>query len=328
MRTKTNQPTMKDVAKEAGVALGTVSKVINGIPVGEEYEKKVKDAVEKLGYKINIYAQGLKASKTYNIAFIVPNTTHPYFGLLSTHINKALKERGYKMFLCCTDYDNGQEQEFLEMAERNRVDGIIGLTYSPNLEVNPDIPYVSIDRIINENISCVASDNFAGGALAAQKLHEFGCKKVAFLRIGSDLKNEPNKRRSGFEYGCQNAGLEYQMKIISDGMTNDEFFKFLKEHYHNGKLDFDGLFCVTDTLAIEIIEMLQQLNLKVPQDVQVIGFDGITQYGRPKYLCSTIVQPAEKIAQMAVSLLLQDINTIRPPLVCLPVEFKEGGTTK
>lgn len=319
---------MKDVAREAGVALGTVSKVINGIPVGDEYEKKVKNAVEKLGYKINIYAKGLKASKTYNVAFIVPNTSHPYFGNLSTQINKALKERGYKMFLCCTDFDDNQEQEFLEMAELNRVDGIIGLTYSPNLTVNPEIPYISIDRILNENITCITSDNFAGGVLAAQKLYNSGCRNVAFLRIGSNLSNEPNKRGAGFEDGCKSLGLPYQMKIVDDGTPHTVFFDFLKEHFHNGKLDFDGLFCVTDLLALETIEMLESMNLKVPDDVQVIGFDGIKQYEREKYMCSTIVQPVEKIAQMAVALLLQDKDAIKPPLVCLPVEFGEGGTTR
>ena len=77
-QTPTNRPTMKDVAAEAGVALGTVSKVINGVPVGDEYRIRVEEAIKKLNYQINTYARGLKTSKTYCITFIIPNATNPF----------------------------------------------------------------------------------------------------------------------------------------------------------------------------------------------------------------------------------------------------------
>ena len=84
MKSEHSIPTMKDVAKEAGVALGTVSKVVNGIPVGESYRLRVEDAIKKLNYQVNSYAQGLKASKTYTIALLIPNTKDPFLLLLST----------------------------------------------------------------------------------------------------------------------------------------------------------------------------------------------------------------------------------------------------
>ena len=82
------------------------------------------------------------------------------------------------------------------MAQQNKVDGIIGLTY-PNLFIEENTPFVSIDRSMGPTIPCVACDNFAGGQLAAEKLADLGCKNVAFLRIGSSLNNEPNKRKAG-----------------------------------------------------------------------------------------------------------------------------------
>lgn len=319
--------TMKDVAREAGVAIGTVSKVFNGQNVGNEYKEKVLEAAKRLNYKINTYAQGLKSGKTHSVAFLVPNTINPFFGLLTTEINKSLKNHGYKMFLCCTDYNDGQEQEFVTMASLNKVDGIIALPYSPNLKIENDIPFVSIDRVLSPSIPCVACDNYEGGAIAARKLHELGCKKVCFFRIGSPLSNEPNKRKSGFEAECAALGLECIMKLINDQPHHDIFLEYLKEHIHNGKLDFDGIFCVTDNLALEIIDMLNSLNIKVPQDVQVIGFDGLKPFGKDQYVCSTIVQPVEQIAEMSVTLLLQDSSTMKPPLVCLPVFYADGGTT-
>jgi LacI family transcriptional regulator len=318
---------MKDVAREAGVALGTVSKVVNGIPVGESYRLRVEEAIKKLNYQVNSYAQGLKANKTYTVALLLPNTEDPFFASLAYHINLSLLKRRYRMLLCCT-VNSDQEQEYITMAQQNKVDGIIGLTYNPNLQIEENTPFVAIDRSMGSKIPCVASDNFAGGQLAAEKLADLGCTNVAFLRIGSSLDNEPNKRKAGFENGCLSRGLSYKMKILNDGEPFEEFTRFLSEHMHDGRLSFDGIFCVTDRLAYLIIKTLRQLNLRVPEDVQVIGFDGIRVFPGAEHVCSTIVQPVPEIAEMCVNLLLQENISAKPPLVCLPVTYVSGGTTR
>lgn len=328
MKSEHSIPTMKDVAREAGVALGTVSKVVNGIPVGESYRLRVEEAIKKLNYQVNSYAQGLKANKTYTAALLLPNTEEPFFASLAYHINLALLKRRYRMLLCCTDFSSDQEQEYVTMAQQNKVDGIIGLTYNPNLQIEENTPFVAIDRSMGSKIPCVASDNFAGGQLAAEKLADLGCTNVAFLRIGSSLDNEPNKRKAGFENGCLSRGLSYEMKILNDGEPFEEFTRFLSEHMHDGRLSFDGIFCVTDKLAYLIIKTLRRLNLRVPEDVQVIGFDGIRVFPGTEYVCSTIVQPVPEIAEMCVNLLLQENMSAKPPLVCLPVTYASGGTTR
>lgn len=327
MKSKSTAPTMKDVAREAGVSLGTVSKVVNGLPVGEPYKSHVEEAIQKLNYQVNSYAQGLKASRTNTVALLIPNTKTPFFADLVYHINLTLLRRKYRMLLCCTDYDSGAEQEYITMAQQNKVDGIIGLTYNPHLVIEENTPFVAIDRSLGPGIPCVASDNFAGGQLAAEKLADFGCRNVAFLRIGSSLTNEPNKRKAGFENGCLSRNLSYTMKILQDGDSLEEFRTFLSSHMHDGKLDFDGIFCVTDYIAYHIIRMLRSMNLKVPEDVQVIGFDGVRILGDEDYICSTIVQPTQEIAEMCVELLLQENMSMKPPLVCLPVSYACGGTT-
>lgn len=319
---------MKDVAREAGVAIGTVSRVINGCSVRDDYRKKVEDAIARLDYHVNTYAQGLKAVRTYTAAVLIPNTYNPFFGNLVYCLHQSLTDRHYHMLLCCTDYRANQEQEYITMARQNKVDGIIGLTYSPDLIIDDSIPFISIDRSIGSRIPCVASDNFYGGQLAAEKLAELNCRHVAFLRIGSSLNNEPNKRKAGFENGCLLKQLSYEEKILNDGDSIEEFKTFLTSHYHNGHLDFDGLFCVTDEIASYIIHILISLGVRVPEDVQVIGFDGIRAFGNREYICSTIVQPVHDIAETCVNLLLQDQVTSRPPLICLPVSYAPGGTTQ
>lgn len=328
MTKRKHAPTMKDVAREAGVALGTVSKVVNGLPVGDTYRIRVEKAIKKLGYVVNSYAQGLKASRTYTVAFLVPNIIEPFFAQLTHHINRALLQRNYRMLLCTTDSDSNLEQQYVTMVQQNKVDGIIGLTYKPDLVIDENIPFVSIDRSIGSRIPCVASDNFAGGQLAAEKLYELGCRNVAFLRTGSSLNNEPNKRKAGFENGCQAMGLAYEMKILDDGDPWEEFDCFIEEHIQDGKLTLDGFFCVTDRIAHYVIQVLNRLNIRIPEDAQIIGFDGVRILGDDAYLCSTIVQPAYEIAEMCVNLLLQESVSSKPPLICLPVSYACGGTTK
>lgn len=321
-------PTMKDVAKEAGVSLGTVSKVINGIPVGEEYRKKVDQAIKTLDYHINTYAKGLKNNRTYTVAVILPNLTNPFFGMVAHYINRALVKRGYRMLLCDTDYDYTKEQDMVQLAEQNKVDGIIALTYNPDLKISPEVRSVSIDRYLSGSTPCVASDNYSGGRLAAQKLVENGCRNLAFLRTGSSLPSETNKRRDGFVAECEALHIPYTQKILLDDAPFSEFEQFLQENTKDGKLAFDGIFCVTDKLASHIMKVLHRMGQRVPEDVQIIGYDGLRTFGDADYYCSTIVQPVEAMAETCVELILGESETTVPSLLCLPVSYAYGGTTK
>ena len=323
-----NAPTMADVAREAGVALGTVSRVVNGQQVGAEFREKVETAIQRLGYRYNSSGRALRTDCTRTVALIIPSTINPYFGLLVHHINLALEQRDYRMLLCFTEYDRNREMEFIRMAEQNRVDGVIALTYNPDLVIPEDIPFVTIDRFFSVSVPCIAADNFGGGYLAAKKLHELGCRRAAVMRVGSSLINEPSKRKDGFVSGCVELGLDFESKVISDSDPFSCFETFLTDHFHSGKLDFDGLFAGTDTLAWQIIQVLNRMGLRVPEDVQVIGFDGIQMFGNLGYIVSTIVQPVQEIAETCVNTVLSKHLSNVPSLICLPVHYEYGGTTR
>ncbi len=328
MSERGSMPTMKDVAREAGVALGTVSKVVNGIPVGTSYRVRVEKAIEKLDYRVNNYAKGLRGNKTFLVAVMVPNLISPFFAGLVNSINRALAERKHHMLLFATDYDPMQEQKYVLLAEQQQVDGIICLSYNADLKIPENVPMVSIDRYFGAKIPCVASDNYGGGRLAAEKLVEGGCKNLAFLRIGSKLTNEPNKRKDGFASACELLGVPYTMKIVDDGTPYPVFEEFLQAHIHEGKLDFDGIFCVTDSLAYQITNSLKRMGIRVPEDVQIIGYDGVRYFGDMELYCSTIVQPVDEMAETCVNMVLEKNLGKAPSLVCLPVRYAYGGTTK
>ena len=319
-------PTMKDVAREAGVALGTVSKVFNGIPVGEEYRKKVEAAAQKLGYQVNNYARGLKTNKTNCVALIMPSLRHPFFAMLTNELTNCLMRNGFRSLLMITNYDSVAEKHCFTLAQQNKIDGIIALSYSPDLNTYDSFPIVTIDRHFSANIPCVSSDNYNGGEIAAHKLIELGCKKLLFFRIGPDIYGEAEKRCSGFESVCRMSKLPYESLFLSDSDTEGPFYRFLEEHIRDGKLEYDGIFCNSDGLAVRVLEFLRNKGIRIPEDVQIIGYDGIVDFATGRYLCSTIVQPVAEMAEMAVRLLLREDDA--PANISLPVYFADGGTTK
>ena len=327
-RKSTAAPTMKDVAAEAGVALGTVSKVFNNTPVGEEYRVRVLDAARKLGYQVNSYARGLKTNKTNTAALVWPTLWHPFFASLADAIVGCLMKRGYRTIVTITNYDSQAEQRCIDLVRQNKVDGIIALTYNPDLDVDPDLPFVSIDRHFKAGVPCVASDNFSGGQLAAAKLIELGCRRLLFLRRGSGVAGEADKRRMGFEAACREKDLPFDSLYLLDEAGFDPFDAFLAEHIHGGIFDYDGIFCNTDRLCYEIQKRLEGLGIHVPADVQMIGYDGIRKFDSDELFCSTIIQPVDQMAQTAVDLLLDDDRSSLPALICLPVRYQPGGTTR
>ncbi len=325
---QTGAPTMKDVAKDAGVSLGTVSKVINGIPVGEAYRLRVEAAIRKLGYQVNNYARGLKTNRTNFIALLMPSLSHPFFAVLTDALTACLMQNNYQALLMITNYDPEAERKCFILGQQNKVDGVVALTYSPDLEANPAIPIVTIDRHFPGSVPCISSDNYHGGELAAQKLLELGCRKLLFMRIGPDIFGEADKRGPGFENACRLAGADYDQIILKDSDTEEPFYIFLKQHIHKGKPDYDGIFCNTDGLAANVISFLNSQGISVPDDVQVIGYDGIVDYASGRYLCSTIVQPIQQMAETAVELLLYPDRFPPAANICLPVRYAFGGSTK
>ena len=319
---------MKDVAREAGVALGTVSNVFNGAPVGKEYRQKVEEAARRLGYRVNSYARGLRADRTNTIAVIVPHLENMFFAALVNAICHELARRDYRMQVVCTDYNPQAEAACIQSVRQNMVDGIIGLTYSTDSYDVEGIPYVSLDRVISPSIPCVSSNNYSGGVLAARKLLELGCKKLLFLRSGSSVMGETDKRGGGFAAECAGQNADFTLQRFNDEDGLEACFRFLDGHLENGKLAFDGIFCSTDMLACRVARHLRGRGLRIPEDVQLIGYDGTRRFFSEDFVCSTIVQPIQQMAETCVDLLMRWHEVPTSALICLPVYYAPGGTTK
>ena len=319
---------MKDVARESGLSLATVSKVINGLPVGKNSRKLVEDAIEKLGYQVNPYARALKSNKTYTVALVMPSLKHPFFANLVDELTARLMKIGYRSMLMITNYDPEAEQICFSMARSKQVDGIIALTYKSDLEVDESIPIVTIDRHLGENIPCVSSDNYRGGELAAEKLLELGCKKLLFIQVSSHTAGEPDKRYFGFVNYCRSHSAEYGTLLLHDEDTDAPIYRFLDEHIAVDSPEYDGIFCNSDSNACKVLSHLRKRGVDVPGKIQVIGFDGIKDHFAGRYICSSIQQPLSDMAEAAVSLLLYPNRDSMGINYCLPIKYLPGGTTR
>lgn len=325
--------TIKDVANDAGVAVGTVSKVLNGHYVSPENKRKVEESVMRLGYQMNYYARGLKTQYTYTVAVIIPDILNPFFACLVYSIEKELYKNGYKMFLCQSQNEAEKDSYYLRLARQNKVDGIMGITFNETeLSLAGDIPVVMIDRHFQHKVCCVASDNFRGGELAVERLAAGGSRKLLFIRSGSHLSSETLKRGEGFAFMCRKKGLPYEIMDSGDdteAYPEEVIYAYFRERIHGDKMDFDGIYASTDGLALAVWEQLKRLHIRVPEDVQLIGHDGLRQMNRGNYLVSSIAQPIEEMAAAAVANMMKLIR--KEPaeeMTILPVKFVEGGTTR
>ena len=191
------KPSIKDVAKVAGVSATTVSRVLNNRGyISKETKRKVYAAIEDVEYYPNDIARALLSNKTNLIGLIFPMINNPFHVELISYIETILSEKGFKVLLCNSMNNPKKEQDYLTMLRRNQVDGIIVGTHNDNI---PDynisgLPVVAIDRYLGENVVTVSCDNYAGGRLAVESLLEKGCKNILCIRGNSKLKLPANKR--------------------------------------------------------------------------------------------------------------------------------------
>ncbi|MDD2213305.1 MAG: LacI family DNA-binding transcriptional regulator [Oscillospiraceae bacterium] len=334
--------TIKDVARDAGVSVGTVSNVLNGSRVSEERRLRVEASIQKLGYQVNTLARGLKTHKTDYVVVILPNLTNPFFSLLLAYLEKTLTLYHKQIVLCISDAEKNKELHFIELARRNKIDGVIGITYT-NIDdyIDDSMAFVSIDRHFHEGIHVVSADNFEGGKLAAATLYERGSRNLLSFQTLSSLSTEVRKRQQGFEAWCSEHQVSYSCNTFSEDQVKSVYSSYGSQDLIANVLraylgsaaenrpKVDGIFASSDHLALAICEEIQKFGLRIPEDVQVIGFDGLRILNQGEPLVSSIEQPVPAIAEAAVDMLLKLLNHENVENVTnLPVRFLEGWSTR
>ena len=322
---------IKDVAKLAGCGIATVSRVINKSGyVKKETREKVEAVIKELGYQPNEIARSMTRQKNNLVAFILPNSMHLFFAELLYYVEEELFDLGYKLMLCNSSEQLEKEIQYLDMLKNNRVDAVILLTNNDvEKYLNKSLPIVSFDRYFDD-VPYVASDNYRGGVLAANRLIKQGCERIMF--IGDDaqgehtnVKTDVSNRRIGFFETLRKNGINDIVNVeypLQNYYVTYEQVKSMIEPYNN----VDGVFCISDFVAFNVIRVLEDQGKRVPEDVKVIGYDGgRTFYNFGKKITS-INQNSRNIAQAIIKLLVNFDVSAGQKKIIVPVDISEGDT--
>jgi len=301
---------IKDVAKKAGVGVGTVSRAINNSGyVSEKTRQRVEQAMAELDYTPNELARNLYRKKTGIVAVLVPTVSHPFFAEFVNYIEIELHERGYKTMICNTAKEKNYESEYLQMLKRHVVDGVITGVHSLNLQeyLDVEMPIVALDRYIGERIPVVAVNHKKGGRLAADEFIKAGCKYVLQFREAKQVESPAQERYIEFERIIRENHIKlYSYELEWNKFDLDYFGKVTKRAFREHP-DADGAFG-TDLLALSYLKVALSHGKKVPEDIKVVAYDGtqITKIADPGTV--VIKQPIEMLAKEAVRLIVNRID--------------------
>ena len=322
---------IKDVAKRAGVGVGTVSRMLNDSGyVAEETREKIEVAMRELNYTPNELARNLYHKRSGIIAVLVPNVSNPFFTEFVDYAEAELYEAGYKMMICNTVKERNAELEYLDMLNRHIVDGVITGVHSLDVEEYREIhkPIVALDRYLGEHIPVVAVNHKEGGRLAAETLIRNGCKKVLHFMGSRAVESPYHERHYEFERIMKANHIKTYTYELEWNRFDSEYHREAVRDVFSKGIEFDGVFGA-DGLAIECMNESIRRHLKVPRDVKFVAYDGtfITELVEPQM--TSIVQPIEGLAKESVRLLRNLIGgkEYNNKEVVLGVLLRKGNTT-
>lgn len=320
---------IKDVARRAGVGVGTVSRALNGSGyISEETRKKILEAAKALDYQPNELAKNLYRNKTDFIGIMMPNLEHPFFASLLKHLELELYRYGYKCMVCSTEDIDNREREFLDMLKRNVMDGIIACVDLPgDEEPETERPVVTLERNWGGGIPMVHSDHAMGGKIAAQVMLEAGCRKV--LHLYSQGKDSPFEQRHRVfreimsAHGVQLVEAEAEWNHMSYGYDLEMARRCVRQYS-----DVDGIFA-SDVQAFGCMAAALEMGKRVPEDLQIVGYDGteITRMTYPTLTC--ICQDLPRLAKVSVQTMVALLEgKPYPEDLVIPVSLQKGGTVR
>jgi len=305
--------TLNDVAKEANVAVSTVSNVLNGLTiVAPETRARVLDAIQKLGYVPNINGRNLKARATKKIGLFVLSMKGEFFSVLAHAAFNICQQHGYEFHILLTRHHD--IDSIYQAMLGKQFDGALVLNEELTAEVvealdKSRFPIVFVDRkYCGEKISSVVFDSYHGGEVAARYLAELGAKKIGFMHGFKD-NFDNNERYRAYRHVLSEFSLPYLPEYELVGFYEEEAAMAAMNDFLRSRIPLpDAFFVANDYMAIGCIKALQENNINIPEDVSIIGYDDIelARYFVPSL--TTINSPANELGRKAVEILLGMVN--------------------
>ena len=317
--------TLREVAKESGFSLTTVSIVLNNAPLSRyipaESKNRIARAARKLGYRPNLYARSLRSQRTHAVGVMVCDMTDPYCTLILRGLENSLYQSSFLPIFADFHNERGRFERHLEMLLGRRVEGLIVLANWLFLDVNllaelqkSGIPTVMIGRELRaDSVSSVVVDNEAGARQGLEHLHSLGHRRIAFIR-GPKAVADTAQRWKGIRSFAHDVGLELDPDLVvdlpesQDPLSGFEGSYRLTSNLLVSKRPFTALMAFDDTAAFGAVRALTKAGLRVPEHCSVVGFDDVPSAALYTPALTTLRQPMETMGSMAADLVVGAIN--------------------
>lgn len=327
--------TIRDIAKRAGVGVGTVSRVLNGSPaVSDNTRARVLEVIDDLEYSPHPIARSLSLGRSLSIGIVLPFLTLPSFVERLRGVQHAIGESEYELVLFSVGSTEQRDKYFLELPRGARVDGLLILSLRPSDEqverfLEADLPTILVDAHHPE-LSSVVVDDVMGGYMATKHLIDLGHRKIAYI---SDELDNPFRfvsmrdRLAGYIKAHEDATIPPVRAYQKEGPHGREHARRMTLELFYAPDPPTAIFAGSDTQAIGVLDAAHDLGLQVPEDLSVIGYDGIRD---AEYVnLTTIEQPLYDSGVEGVHMLLatMSVSSISRKEVRLPIRLVTRGTT-
>ncbi|MDE7119202.1 MAG: LacI family transcriptional regulator, partial [Muribaculaceae bacterium] len=314
--------TIKDIANELGISKSTVSRALNGdtLNVSKHTRQLIMDTATRMGYRRNEMAVNLRSRSSHVVGIIVPEITTPFSMSFISAVQKQMRRQGYSVSIAFSDEKPAIERANLEMFNKTRVDGILisAAHNTANLDIyqtflNQRIPLVFFDRTITDiPVPCVKSNDYIKSFFLVEHLIYSGKRKILHLAGPGHIQNAID-RRSGWRDALEKFNIPYSPHMsVTCGVKVADGAKAIEDALARG-LEFDSVFCFTETQALGAKSCLQEHNFRIPDDIAICCMSG-TELSTLVYPRITAVeQQVDEMARIASDLLMEKIRDFASP---------------
>lgn len=313
-----SKATLKEIAKELGVSVSTVSKALNYSPeISEPTKIRVQEYAKLKNYKPNVIGLNLKNRSTKTIGVILPNILNQFFAKVFTGIEKVADANGYKVITCISNESIEKEINALEMLSNGTIDGFI-LSISEEAQklqqfshfksiINEGTPIVMFDRIADEvNCDKVIVDDLDSAVNATEHLIKTGCRKIALLSTIDNL-SVGKLRAKGFYNAIENKGVSVDENLIILSENAEDFDAKLIGFFDNNNVD--AVFALDEHASVMAMKLAIKKGIKIPEELSIIGFaDGVWSRRMTPSL-STVSQHGPEVGEVAAKMLIEKLES-------------------
>lgn len=332
------QVTIKDIARQLGFSVSTVSRALKDHPdISVKTREAVKELAKLLGYKPNRIALNLKNSKTNTIGLIIPEVEHNFFSSIINGIEEVAYENNYYVMVFQSSESYMREMLNVQALATNRVDGVL-VSYSKETHdfshfkqlIEYEIPLVFFDRVVTDlHADTVVSDDFHGAYNAVEHLIKRGCKKIALYSSPRHMRISKD-RHDGYKKALEDNGMKYNLDLIYSCDTYEDAMKISKSILKKQDRP-DGVFAVNDMTAIGVIKTAKELGISIPDELKVVGFENCNSAIVIDPELTTVDQFGYELGKQAATLLLkrideQDFNYKTENIVVKPKLIVRGSS--